>query len=270
MLQPRVKTTTLRDVLVAKLGNPDRRRLHRLASAVQKRLGPMSRADSYAVLADEQGIKLNKYLVEPDLGRVRGIIANGAARAAAAPAGNGGRPRATTRTVLKAIVIDGESLVMDDPILPAQVAADAKRMAGIYPLTYVFENSVRELVVRVMQKKYGTGWWTAPAVPGPVLRNVEKNKKREGKIPWHGARGAHEIHYTTIDDLLSIITTNANWALFEPILGEQNGVSYLIQVIEQSRHTIAHHNPLSTDDITGLKVNIRRWQKILKARHDLI
>ena len=107
-------------------------------------------------------------------------------------------------------------------------------------------------------------------MPVGVLRNVEKTKRGEGKVPWHGARGAHEIHYATIDDLLSIITTAANWPLFEPILGEQNAAGYLIQVIEQSRHTIAHHNPLSKDDLDRLKMNVREWHKILRNRKDLI
>jgi len=259
---------TLRAALVAKLGNPDRRRLHRLANAARKRYGPMSRADTYAVLADEQGIKLHQYLVEPDLGRVRAIIAAG--RTAAPAAGNGRRPRVKTEIRLKEIVIDGARFVIDDPILPAHVAADAKRMASVYPLTYVFENSIRELVVRVMHNKYGADWWKAPAVPVAVLRNVEKTKRGEGKVPWHGSRGAHEIHYTTIDDLLSIITTGANWPLFEPILGEQNAAAYLIQVVEQSRHTIAHHNPLWKDDLDRLKMNVREWHKILRNRKDLI
>src|SRR5439155_5052765 len=123
-------------------------RLHALANGVRKRLGQMTRADAYAVLADERGIKLHKYLVEPDLGRVRGIIAAG--RTAAPAAGNGRRGRVKTDTRLKEIVIDGARFVIDDPILPSSVVADAKRMAAVYPLTYVFENSVRELIVRVM------------------------------------------------------------------------------------------------------------------------
>ncbi len=270
MARPPSKKPTLREALLARLGNPDRRRLHALANGVRKRFGQMSRADAYAVLADEQGIKLHKYLVEPDLGRVRGIIAGGPARSAPAPEGNGRRPRVKTKTRLKEIVIDGAALVMDDPILPAQVVADAKRMAAVYPLTYVFENSVRELVVRVMEKKYGTDWWKAPAVPAAVLRNVEKTKRGDEEVPWHGERGSHDIHYTTIDDLISIITTGQNWPLFAPIIGEQNAVGYLVRVIEQSRHTIAHHRPLGASDIAHLKLNIEAWQKLLRERKHLI
>lgn len=270
MARPPNKKPTLRDALVAKLGNPDRRRLHRLASAARKRYGPMSRPDTYAVLADEHGIPVHKYLAGDDLTRVRGIIAAGQARSTTAPAANGRRPRAKTETRLKEIVIDGAALVMDDPILPAQVAVDAKRMAGVYPLTYVFENSVRELVVRVMEKKYGADWWKQPMVPRKVLDHAEANRSGEKAVPWHGARGSHPIHYTSIDDLLAIITTNDNRPLFEPIIGKENGVRHLVEIIELSRHTIAHHRPLGAPDVARLKLNIGAWQKMLRERKYLI
>src|SRR4051812_48050615 len=101
------KNATLRDALVAKLGNPDRRRLHQLANGVRNRYGQMSLTDAYAVLAAENRIRLDKYLVEPDLGRVRAIMTNGAApRQPIAPNANGRRARAKTETRLKEIVID--------------------------------------------------------------------------------------------------------------------------------------------------------------------
>jgi hypothetical protein len=270
MSQSSSNRPTLRDALVAKLGNPDRRRLHALANRVRSRLGQMSTAEAYAVLAAEHGLKLHKYLAGDDLERVRRILAGGAAQPSAASGANGGRARTKARVSLKEIMIDGAAFVMDDPILPPQITADAQRMARIYPLTYVFENSVRELVVRVMQGKYGPGWWKQPMVPGKVLRDVETTKRNEASVPWHGQRGRHEINYTSIDNLVSIITTNDNWPLFAPILGEQNAIGYLIQVIEQSRHTIAHHNPLSQDDLNILKVNVRAWQEVLRKHRDLI
>jgi len=268
-MAPNAKKPTLRAALLEKLKNPDRRRLHELAKAARKRYGPMSKDETYAVLADEHDIPVHKFLVGDDLTRVRGIIAAGAATGRAATTNGRQRP-GKAQAVVKEIVIDGARFVTDDPILPPQVADDAKRMAGVYPLTYVFENSVRELVVRVMQKKYGTDWWRQPMVPRSVLRNVEANKRNEASIPWHGSRGTHDIHYTTIDDLITIINANLNWPLFQPILGNQNAIQFLIQVIERSRHTIAHHNPLSPDDVTALKVNVRAWQKLLRERKHLI
>ncbi len=269
MARPPSKKPTLREALLAKLGYADRRRLHALANGVRKRLGQMSRADAYAVLADEQGIKLHKYLVEPDLGRVRGIIAAG--RVAAPAPGNGRRPHAKTETRLKEIVIDGARFEIDDPILPSSVVVDAKRMAGVYPLTYVFENSVREVVRRVMEKRHGTDWFKQPMVPRKVLDHVETNKKNEATVPWHAARGGHDIHYTTIDDLLAIMfATNDNKPVFEAVLGKETGVRHLVEIIETARHTVAHHRPLAPDDFKRLQLNVRAWQKLMRERKHLI
>ncbi len=271
MSKPGAKKSTLRDALVAKLGNPDRRRLHALANGVRDRFGQMSRADAYAVLAAENRIRLDKYLIEPDLGRVRAIMSNAAARAPAAPRSNGRRARVKIETLLKEIVIDGARFEIDDPILPASVVADAKRMAGVYPLTYVFENSVREVVRRVMEKKYGPDWFKQPRVTSTVLGHVAINKKNEAAVPWHTARGAHDIYYTTIDDLLAIMfTVNDNKPVFEAILGKESGVRHLVEIIETARHAVAHHRPLSADDFQRLQLNVRAWQKLMRERQDLI
>src|SRR2546430_15826529 len=145
MARPPSRKPTVRDVLVAKLGHPDRFTLRRLADGARKRYGPMSRDESYAVLANEHGIPVHKYLSGDDLTRVRAIISAGPTRSSAAPARNGRRSRVKADTRLKEIVIDGASLVMDDPILPPRVAADARRMAGVYPLPYVLLNTLRAL-----------------------------------------------------------------------------------------------------------------------------
>src|SRR5258706_11655849 len=158
MARPLSKKPTLRAALLAKLGNPDRFQLRRLADGARARYGPMSPADACAVLASEKGIPIHKYLTGDDLTRVRGIMAGGPAPAAP-DKGNGRRSRTKTEIRLKEIVIGGVRFTIDDPIVPARVATEVNLMAGVYPLTYVFENSVREVVRRVMEKKHGPDWF---------------------------------------------------------------------------------------------------------------
>src|SRR5438309_611412 len=98
MARPPSEKPTLREALLARLGNPDRYRLRHLADAARKRYGPMSMAEACAVLASEKGIPIHKYLAGDDLTRVRGIMAGGPARPVSAPAGNGRRPRVKTET----------------------------------------------------------------------------------------------------------------------------------------------------------------------------
>ena len=54
----------------------------------------------------------------------------------------------------------------------------------VYPLLYVFENSVRDLIELVLKAKYGNDWWTA-AVPLKVREAAEQLKTDE-KDTYHG------------------------------------------------------------------------------------
>jgi HEPN superfamily Swt1-like protein len=270
MSSSKAKKPTLRDAVLDTIEGRDRYKLRHLADAARKRYGPMSPADAWAVVASERDVPIHKYLSIDDVTRVRGIIAAGGGTAAAPPDGRRQNGKGKGRTVVKEIVIDGARFVTDDPILPSHIAEDARRMAGVYPLTYVFENSVRELVVRVMERKYGADWWKQPMVPKKVFDHIVINKAGEKAVPWHGSRGTHDIHYTSIDDLIAIITTNDNRPVFEAILGKADGVKFLIEIIELSRHTIAHHRPLGASDVARLKLNIESWQKLLRERQHLI
>jgi hypothetical protein len=265
-----VKKPTLRDVLLAKLGNPDRFELRRLANDVRKRYGQMSPADAYAVLAAERGIAIHRYLTDENVARVRGIMAGGVGRAPTQSPRNG-RQRAPTETRLREIRIGGTAFVVDDPMVRAAVAVEANQMAEIYPLTYTFENSVRELMTRVMERRYGADWWRQPYVSRTVMGHAEQNKKNEAEVPWHATRGVHDIHYTAIGDLLAIMfATNENRPTFEAILGKETSVRHLLEIIEHARHAIAHHRPLPKDERERLQLNTKAWQKLMRERGDRV
>jgi hypothetical protein len=54
------------------------------------------------------------------------------------------------------------------PALKPQHASEAKVMAEkVYPTIYIFENSVRDLIERVLQAQFGANWWTT-AIPGTI------------------------------------------------------------------------------------------------------
>lgn len=268
----KAKKPTLRDAVLDTIEGRDRYKLRHLADAARDRYGPMSSADACAVVASERRLPIHKYLSSDDVARVRGIIAAGPRSGAATTNGRGRNGKTGKgQTVVKEIVIDGARFVTDDPILPSQIAEEARRMAGVYPLTYVFENSVRELVTRVMEKKYGADSWKQPMVPKKVFDHVDFNKRNEAAVPWHATRGTHDIHYTSIDDLLAIMFgTNENRPTFEAILGKETSVRHLLEIIEQSRHAIAHHRPLPSDEIKRLELNVRAWQKLMRERNHLI
>jgi hypothetical protein len=148
-----------------------------------------------------------------------------------------------------------------DPFLPKKLINDAVQMAKIYPILYLFENSVRNLIQIVLQQKYGSNWWDSK-VPNGVKQDVEKRLLKEEANRWHGKRGAHKIFYTNIGDLNSIISTN--WDDFKDIFPNQAWIKSRIDEIELSRNIIAHNNPLSDRDIKRLKLYFGDWVKQIK------
>jgi hypothetical protein len=133
---------------------------------------------------------------------------------------------------------------------------EAKKMAGVYPVVYVFENSVRSLIMSVMTKKHGEDWFKTK-VSGKVQKRVQERIDNEDKNRWHGKRRSHPLFYTDIDDLDSIISTN--WSDFEDYFPDQAWVKGKIDEIEMSRNTIAHNNPLEDRDITRLRLDLGDW-----------
>ena len=91
-------------------------------------------------------------------------------------------------------------------------------MTDIYATLYVFENSVREVISRVMTKKYGEDWWNQLNAKRAIkMRQDAKGRmSQEANNAWHGKRGSHPIHYTDITNLIDIF--DEYWSDFKPYL----------------------------------------------------
>jgi len=138
-------------------------------------------------------------------------------------------------------------------------------MAAIYPLLYVLENSMRELIKRVMYARYGTDWWNTQLASGK-LKNVQQKAadrmKTETQRKWHQRRGAHPIDYVDFGDLGQIIT--GRQADFIPAIVEDvPWITHLMRELEPSRNVVCHMNPLDSGNITDLKSWFRKWERIV-------
>jgi len=126
----------------------------------------------------------------------------------------------------------------------------------------MFQNSVRKFVQKIMEEKFGKDWWKKANINSNIFRKVKIRKEDEDKNRWHGKRGTHEIFYTDIEELMSIMENN--WEVFEHHLPKQHIIKAIIEIIGTSRNVIAHNNPLSKDDILALKLNYKRWTRQVK------
>lgn len=179
--------------------------------------------------------------------------------------------RKTAKRTTKVYI--GNKFELTDPILPKVRLDEAKIMTDIYPLLYVLENSIRELILRVLKHHIGKNWWEEPDLINLELKKrVEKRIADENNEPWHGkrGRGVHPIYYTDLGELPEIMTSKKCWKYFKEIVGTQEFIKRRVKEICLSRNIIMHCNPLSENDQTRLSVYFRDWEKLLEEKKDSI
>jgi hypothetical protein len=260
---PEIKAALLKELGVTT------QRLSQLTKARKGEL-PMSTPHAVYTLAHEHGIDIYKHLDPEEAREVRGLMAdlrkgrssNGSVAAEPRPIRK--RSKAAKKQVKVAIAgVDVGKI----PGLKQSHANEAKRMAeDVYPLLYIFENSVRDLVELVLRDKYGKDWWDDEA-PRKVRERAEAHKDAEDEDPWHGSRGARPIDYVFLTDLWAII--KHKWPDFKAIFPKQALVESIItDDMNVSRRPLAHMNPLGADDIANIKAAFRKWTKLLQKAED--
>jgi hypothetical protein len=277
-------TSKLRDALVKKT-SWNKQQLSSRVRLIRNAL-PVSTAQAQAVVAHQQGIKIDRFLDDEELRQVREVIAklgvsvtpaahastktNGATGARTARAG----VRATKRTTgaaarTRAVVFPG-LFTLDHPLLPESKLHEAQEMAGLYPLLYVIENSMREVTQRVMRAKYGIDWWNTALTSGKmqsVKQNAAQRQAGETKMSWHQRRGAHDIDYIDFSELRDIILAKQD-DFFPDVLGDNRAwFEQFMRELLPSRNVVCHMNPLAQHNVDDVvRVKARRWLMLLSER----
>jgi hypothetical protein len=221
--------------------------------------------DGLYLLAAKSGINLNKYLPQGKVEQIRQILF----QINQHPQPSQSMKTSPKKSLPKQIHLSiGAAFRLRDPLLTESVIKEGKEMAEVvYPLLYVFENSVREMILRVMQKIYGPNWWELK-VSTDIKGKIQTRKEKEDKNPWHGKRGAHSIYYTDLEQLVHIVRNN--WADFKDILPNQQWLVQRLEEISHSRNPVAHMNPLSKHDIQRIRVYFQDWERQITAKRPLI
>jgi hypothetical protein len=145
-------------------------------------------------------------------------------------------------------------------------------MARVYPLLYVLENSIRELINRVMREAHGDDWWDTQLTKGKLKNVGQKASDRmrtEKKHTWHQRRGAHPIDYVDMLDLESLILSKQS--LFIPqIIPDRLWFEQFMRELYPSRNVVCHMNPLDSDNVHDMRLRVRKWEKLLKNARDQI
>jgi hypothetical protein len=255
----------IKKALLAKLGVTPQR----LSQMVQKRKRelPMSTEHAVYTFAHEHGVDISKELDAVETAEIRSLVSQ--LRASVPASATNGSTTTTERAKApKPVVVTIAGVNVEKlPGMTAAHAKEAKMMAEkVYPTVYVFENSVRDLIERVLKARFGPDWWTK-AVPAKVQTTAKNHKDAEKKDPWHSQRGRRDIDYVFLNDLWAII--KHQWKYFKNLFPSQPWAESLITSdMNVSRRVLAHMTPLDTDDVKNLEAAFRKWTKQLKGVED--
>jgi hypothetical protein len=238
-----------------KMGVTTERRVHQKIKEI-KDTQLVSNEKAAYMLAYEYGIPLSKYLDGQELEEIRSLIKTSRLEPVKII-----KKATSSKTINLNVYIEKIFKKIREPLLSAKIFSEAKKMTQYYPFFYVLENSIRNLIIIVMSKKYGKNWWKDEIENNKNFNNVcssvEIRKKDENEIRWHGKRNKHEIFYTDLDELRKLIIDY--WKNFKDILKKQSWFDNMLNTIKISRNIIAHNNPLSDRDFRRIEINLDDW-----------
>jgi hypothetical protein len=252
--------TQLLAALREKLGGVSQQAVQQRRARLQK-LVPVPTDIATYIVAHREGVRINKYLDSETLQNVAEWEARVAAKESpSTAAAASGKSNARGRTV-----VVREAKIADVKVPPGSLTqkhiADAQKMAEVYPVLYVFENSVREFVDGHLTKAYGSNWWGEPKlVPKEVRDTVERVRKAEQINRAHTSRNARPIYYTMLGDLVYIVVSEKGNKVFKkPMFPRATWFPELVQSAEVTRNIFAHMNPLQKRDIRRLEDALGIW-----------
>lgn len=141
-------------------------------------------------------------------------------------------------------------------VLDTEFVASAERMSLVYVTVAAFENSVRDLVTRVLVETDGEDWWER-CVSERIRTDAKRRMDAEKQVRWHVQRGGSPINFTMLPNLANIIANNFD--KFEAYLPDIEWVKSVFDVVERSRNVIMHSGVLAERDMARLGSLIRDW-----------
>jgi hypothetical protein len=272
---------TLRDALIAKK-NWTKQQLSKRVRAIQ-RLTPMNTATAQAVVAHLEGLSIAKHLDGEETREIRDAISKLPVATTKPRAANSkvtpDQPVAKLQAKQIAIGAGRRRVIklpdkfeVSDPILSESVLQQAHDMAAPYVLLHVLENSMREVVDRLMIKNYGSDWWDNVMKHGKLAEIADKaasRKRGEATARWHQSRGVHPIDYIDLSELGKIILAKQDD--FLPVLGvDRDWFQNFMKELEPSRNVVCHMNRLKAHNVKGLEFKAAQWREMLEAQRDQI
>jgi len=230
---------------------------------------PMSTEDAAHLIAHQAGLRIDQYLMPEQVAHIRSlhIASSGTAPAAGKPE----QKRTSSSNGPRELRFPGEFKVAN-PLLDATKLGEAHAMARIYPVLYVLENSIRELIKRVIRARHGDDWWNTRLTSGKlkkVHQTAAGRMQSEKKNTWHQKRGAHPIDYVDLAELRDIICGHQD--CFVPnIFPDLPWFEHFMKELYPSRNVVCHMNPLTDDNVKDVQLKLKKWENVVKSAESAI
>ena len=215
------------------------------------------------VIAQQEGLILDRYLGMEAVRQIRELMQH--ISPAVQPAARGrasAQPKRADRSAKSAIPVPRE-IELADQMLSQERVSHARRMTSVYPLLYVLENSIREVIDEIMTSEYGSDWWDSQAPKG-LREQVAKRMADETRHSWHQRRGARPIDYLDLDQLPAQMR-KLQKQVVPNVIPSLEWFNALIEEVYRSRCVVCHMNPLDQDNLNALKVRFRQWHKQMRS-----
>lgn len=227
---------------------------------------PMSTEDAVYIIAQQNGIRLDKYLNEEKINQVRILLQQLSSQS---PSTSVKTRKQDDKHIAKSYVFRiGKDFRLTDPILPRKKLVEASEMSGVFPYIYVLENSIREFIDKIMTTKFGADWWDSQAPP-ELKKDVSKKMATDKKDSWHQRRGDRPIDYLDLIELPRVMNKIGQFVVPD-IIPSLEWFRELVKEVYKSRCVVCHMNPLEKNNADAVMVRFIQWEKLIDANKDLI
>lgn len=231
-----------------------------------KTIVPMKTEQAVCIIAQRNGIKIDKYLDEEEIHIIRDLLQQ-VTPPLQIKTKNIER-KSEKQAARQYAVRIGKDFELIDPLLSRSKLKEANEMSDIFPYLYLLENSIREFIDRIMTAQYGSNWWDSQAPP-ELQKEVIKRMSDDKRDSWHQRRGARPIDYLDLKDLPRLMN-KLEKVVVPDIISDLDWFRQLVKQVYKSRCVVCHMNPLHKDNVDAVLVWFNQWQKQINAKKDLI
>lgn len=136
--------------------------------------------------------------------------------------------------------------LQDISFLPNDLLEKGEKMAEVYRILFLLENSLRYLIEEVAKRKYGDSFIDLLNISSSIRKRIKDRTEEEKRNKWIPLRGTSDIFYVDFKDLGNLIQNN--WEIFKDYFPDILFITGKLSDISKYRNLIAHNSYITETD----------------------